>query len=268
MEKLIRIRERSLELSLKSLNSLSLAILKETFAFKNLKVKSISWHDSSAGVIEFIGKNDLVRPSNSWESLKKRLDGKSFKCYGLFHDKLREPVSFVYVKLSRGIPSNIFNLYETGKRDSSIVTYSDSHSHSHSDSDSCIFYSISSPFRGLNGVEFGAKLIKSVVEVVRADQPQIKTFATFSPIPLFRKWLQENSDRFENLTNLPAEELDSNETELMAACEEYLRTRHDPVARFHYRNGAKLGPLRFKADPSQQSYKQSYGIQVNYIYYE
>lgn len=252
MEKLIGIRARSLQLSLKSLSSVSFAVLNEAFASKNLQVKPISWDESTAGIVEFIGKNDLVRPSESWEALKKRLDGKVFKCYGLFHKKVKLPVSFVYIKLHQGIPNNLFNLYHTDP----------------TKFDSCILYSISSPFKGLNGIEFGSKLIKSVVEVVKAEQAQIKTFSTFSPIPHFRPWLFKNTDRFSNLTNLSADQIEANETELMAACGEFLRTRLDPVARFHYRNGAKLGPIRFKGDNSLDTFKQSYGIQVNYIYYE
>ena len=257
LEKLIVIRERSLQLSLKTVNSHSHALLNETFSFKNLKVKPITWNDSSAGIVEFIGKNDLVRPSENWEALKKRLDGKMFKCYGMFHEKLRMPVSFVYIKLQQGLPSTLHNIYEH-----------DTNSLDSSKPDSCIFYSISSPLKGLNGIEFGSKLIKSVVEVVKSENSQIRTFATFSPIPLFRHWLTKHSTRFAHLSHLSAEQLEAHEKELMEACGEYLRTKFDPVARFHYRNGAKLGPIRFKADPSLQSFTQSYGIQVNYIYYE
>lgn len=251
LEKLIGIRARSIQLSLKSLTSVSFALLNEAFEFKNLRVNSISWDESPAEIIEFIGKNDLVRPSDSSEALKRRLDGKVFKCYGLFHEKVSQPVAFVYIKLHQGVPSTLFNLYHTLP----------------DEFDSCILYSISSPFRGLNGIEFGSKLIKSVVQTVKSEHAQIKTFSTFSPVPLFRQWLTKNSDRFGHLTDLAADQLDVHEPELMAACGEFLRTRIDPVARFHYRNGAKLGPIRFKGDTSLGMFKQSYGIQVNYIYY-
>lgn len=253
LEKLIEIRSRSIQLSLKSLNSLSLVLLRESFSEKNLKVKAISWTETSARTVEFVGKNDLVRPSDSWEFLKKRLDGKLFKCYGLFHEKVSEPVSFVYIKLHQGIPPSLQNIYNTDP----------------DELNSCIFYSISSPFKGLNGIEFGSKLIKSVVETVKADYTQIKTFSTFSPLPLFRQWLRTR-ERFGHLTELSPEQLKSNEAELMAACDEYLRiSEYDPVSRFHYRNGAKLGPIRFNGDTNNLgTFKQSYGIQVNYIYYD
>ena len=45
--------------------------------------------------------------------------------------------------------------------------------------------------RGLDGISFGNFLIKRVVEDLAGDFKQIKTFATLSPIPGFRPWLDE-----------------------------------------------------------------------------
>lgn len=239
-------------LNLKNLNSKAFELLNEYFAVNNLKFNRLSWDDSSARVVEFIGLNDRVRPVNDWIELKKRLSG-DFRCYGVFHDALKVPVSFVYVRIYRGLASNFHNLLNDTLQADQL--------------DSCIFYSISSPMKGLNGIEFGGKLIKSVVKMVQSEAAQIKTFATFSPIPNFRDWLVKNSDKYQNLTDLKTiDEVTKNESELMAACEEYLSGPVDPVAKFHYRNGATRGPIRFAADPSQTSFKQSYGIQVNYIY--
>lgn len=252
MERLIKIRERSMTLNLKNLNAKAFELLNEFFALNNLKFNRISWDDSSAQVVEFIGLNDRVRPVNDWIGLKKRLSG-DFRCYGVFHDALNVPVSFAYVRLYRGLASNLHNLLND-------TLQADQH-------DSCVFYSISSPMKGLNGIEFGSKLIKSVVKIVQSETSQIKTFATFSPIPNFRDWLVKNSDKYQRLIDLKsAEEVAQHEAELIAACEEYLSGTVDPVARFHYRNGATRGPIRFAADPSPASFKQSYGIQVNYIY--
>jgi malonyl-CoA decarboxylase len=52
-----------------------------------------------------------------------------------------------------------------------------------------IFYSISNTQAGLKGVSFGGFLIKRVVEELLAEFPKLKTFATLSPVPGFRKWL-------------------------------------------------------------------------------
>ena len=241
-----------MEFNLKNLNSKAFELLNESFSLKNLMFNRLSWDESSARVVEFIGLNDRVRAVSDWTELKKRLSG-DFRCYGVFHDTLKVPVSFVFVRLYRGLASNLQNLLTDS-------LHSDQH-------DSCVFYSISSPMRGLNGIEFGSKLIKNVVKTIQIEAPQIRIFATFSPIPNFRDWLVKNSEKYQHLNDLKsAEEIALNEAELMAACEEYLNCSVDPVAKFHYRNGATRGPIIFASDPTQNSFKQSYGMQVNYIY--
>jgi len=58
-----------------------------------------------------------------------------------------------------------------------------------------IFYSISSTQNGLSGVDLGNFLIKRVVKELQAAYPELHTFCTLSPIPMFRKWLAENLEQ-------------------------------------------------------------------------
>src|SRR3712207_5776680 len=53
------------------------------------------------------------------------------------------------------------------------------------------FYSINNCQRGLDGISFGNFLIKRVVDLLGAELPNLKTFATLSPIPGFCLWLSE-----------------------------------------------------------------------------
>lgn len=254
VETLIKIREKSMELPIKNLNSMAFELLAESFSMKNLRFDQVSWDNSSVRIVEFVALNDRVRPVQDWTELMRRLNG-DFRCYGVFHEMLKTPVSFVYVRLYKGLASTLHNLMNDTLEAS--------------EHDSCVFYSISSPVKGLNGIEFGGKLIKNVMTTIRSERPQIKIFSTFSPIPNFRLWLQKNHEKFRDLTDLKTiEQVKEWESELMSACAEYLEKNRteDPVAKFHYRNGAKLGPIRFNADPSQDTFKKSYGIQVNYIY--
>jgi len=55
--------------------------------------------------------------------------------------------------------------------------------------DTAIFYSISNCQSGLAGISFGNFLIKRVVELLGSEFRNLKAFATLSPIPGFRKWL-------------------------------------------------------------------------------
>lgn len=287
LEELISIRTRSMILSHKNLDNLILNLLAETFNFNNLKLKRISWTDSTAQLVEFVGLQDRVRRTNNWKEVKIRLGSSSeeltgtgteigtgtstglrtgnengtfiengFRCYGLFHDKMKMPVSFVYIRLYQKLPQNVQNLLNESKN-------------THEPFNSCIFYSITSPFKGLNGIEFGGKLIKSVVEEVKNEfVGKIKLFATLSPIPNFRKWLLNPINGYNNLNNLSIEKVEEFRVDLMEACGKYLNKLDtiDPVARFHYRNGAVLGKINFAADSSISSFRQSYGLQVNYIY--
>ncbi len=51
------------------------------------------------------------------------------------------------------------------------------------------FYSISNAQQGLASVSFGSFLIERVVDDLARALPAIKTFATLSPLPGFRAWL-------------------------------------------------------------------------------
>jgi malonyl-CoA decarboxylase len=66
---------------------------------------------------------------------------------------------------------------------------------------SAICYSITTQ-QGLGGMNLGNYLIKQVVEDLKYQYPQLKTFATLSPLPGFRKWLIDN---VENDSNIQAE---------------------------------------------------------------
>ena len=54
-----------------------------------------------------------------------------------------------------------------------------------------MFYSISNTQKGLAGVSFGNFLIKQVVEDLKAELPNVKTFVTLSPVPAFAAWLKQ-----------------------------------------------------------------------------
>ena len=70
------------------------------------------------------------------------------------------------------------------------------------DVDTAIFYSITSCQPGLAGVHLGNELIKQVIDELRRDVDDLKTFATLSPLPGFRSWLEA---QVEGGTLTPAE---------------------------------------------------------------
>jgi malonyl-CoA decarboxylase len=167
-----------------------------------------------------------------------------------------EPLIFIEVALTRGMSDRVQPLLDP-----------DSPVNDPEDADSAIFYSITNCQEGLRGVPFGSLLIKQVVEDLKKSLPRIRTFATLSPIPGFRKWLAgAQGDLDLGKLDLPMRRL------LVPLCAYYFLNAKrgseplDPVARFHLKNGARLDRINWLADTSATGIRQSAGLMANYVY--
>src|SRR5258706_389484 len=201
------------------------------------------------------------------------------RCYAFFHPALPdEPVIFIEVALARGMSAKVQPLLAP---DSPVVDPASA--------DCAIFYSITNPQEGLRGISFGNLLIKQVAEDLGREFPRLKTFATLSPIPGFRKWLaggtglREGDPRHAELAALLAK-LDVPDwfkdkaraaeilKQLTRLCAHYLLYAKqddeplDAVARFHLGNGARLERLNWLGDTSATGMRRSAGLMVNYVY--
>jgi malonyl-CoA decarboxylase len=203
-----------------------------------------------------------------------------------------EPLIFVEIALVGEMASNIHTLLdESAPRTDPAAAQA------------AIFYSISSTQAGLRGVSFGDFLIKRVVEQLSSEFPKLKTFATLSPVPGFRKWLDGRlkardatlfgreemprlahsagvDDAFEGLSHLMEQQFDKddNVASILAPVLARLVARYlaeekdgddrpiDPVARFHLGNGARIERINWLADTSPRGMRQSAGVMVNYLY--
>ena len=144
------------------------------------------------------------------------------------------------------------------------------------EADTAIFYSISNAQTGLAGISFGNFLIKKVVASLSKDLPNLKTFATLSPIPGFRKWLDTTSQYDDVKKTLAFADWQKDETlkaPVMKLCAKYLLEEKrkgirplDPVAHFHLSNGARMERLNWMGDTSEKGLKQSAGLMINYLY--
>ncbi len=94
-----------------------------------------------------------------------------------------EPLIFVEVALVTGMSGNVQTLLDEAAPVQDPQT-----------ADTAIFYSISNAQKGLAGISFGNFLIKRVVDSLTAEFPNLKYFATLSPIPGFRRWLDAELD--------------------------------------------------------------------------
>src|SRR5947207_10483437 len=107
-----------------------------------------------------------------------------------------EPLIFVEVALVSGIAGNIETLLDETAPMGNPQT-----------ADTAIFYSISNCQAGLAGISFGDFLIKRVVDALAIELPGLKVFATLSPVPGFRAWLEEQTRAGRGDLLLPAERI-------------------------------------------------------------
>ncbi|RUM76779.1 MAG: decarboxylase [Sulfurovum sp.] len=247
-----------------------------------LRIKRIDWR-SPAIILEKLMKYESVHTITGWDDLHRRL-ADDRRCYAFFHPVLQdEPLIFVEVALVKGLATSIANILDVNASVKSVDK-----------ADTAIFYSINNCQKGLRGISFGDFLIKQVVSVLQKEIPNIKSFATLSPVPSFRKWLLkelanntsviiDNNATKQVLTGLIVEleqpdwQSDTQLCEkakpiLTALCAHYLSKvlRNgkplDPVARFHLHNGAQLNQINWLGDQSKNGIDQSFGILVNYVY--
>ena len=239
-----------------------------------LQFEQIDWR-TPAVILEKLIAYEAVHEIQGWDDLRRRL-ADDRRCFGFFHPALPdEPLIFVEVALTHGLAGEIHTLIDTAPDE-----------HKKQQPDTAIFYSISNCQTGLAGISFGNFLIKQVADAVKKEFPGITQFATLSPIPGFRKWLDDVLVRDtpdwlseDDIDLLNRSDWRDNELirqplkpALMNLCARYLVEEKrngrplDPVARFHLGNGASVERLNWAADLSDKGIEQSTGMMVNYLY--
>jgi malonyl-CoA decarboxylase len=256
-----------------------------------LELQRIDWN-SPAALLEKLVDYEAVHAIRSWRDLKNRLDSDR-RCYAFFHPRMPgEPLIFVEVALVKGLAGSVQGLLDEK------APVQDP-----SQADTAIFYSISNCQAGLAGISFGNFLIKRVVEELSTEFRNLKTFATLSPIPGFRRWLDPLLAKDEPkllsdeesallvaafpaetaclaLSGIIAKRHWWRDAALRKAAEPVLtrlsarfliieangKRAKDPVAHFHLSNGARVERLNMAGDTSDKGAKESATFMVNYLY--
>ncbi len=227
-------------------------LLKSWFNRGFLVLRQITW-ESPASILERIIAYEAVHEIHNWDDLRRRLQPADRRCFAFFHPAMPDdPLIFVEVALTRGIPNSIQNVLSDNRTELTAE-----------EADTAVFYSISNCQSGLAGISFGNSLIKQVVSDLSHELPGLKKFVTLSPIPGLCRWL--DSHELRAATETPAE--------LKQVAARYLLDAKkpdgkplDPVARFHLANGALVHMVHAGADLSQKGMAQSGGAMVNYLY--
>ena len=224
---------------------------------------------------------DLCHLLGSWfnrgfPDLKRRLE-RDRRCFAFFHPALPDdPLIFVEVAFVNELPADVGPILamESAVGDPRRARCA-------------VFYSITSCQPGLRGISFGNFLIKQVAADLHAELPNLKLFATLSPVPGLRKWAQKRLQEVAAKDAKPEplrqavlgaisqagvlpEPAFRESLEGLAAWYLTREWEHghavDPVARFHLGNGARLERVNWAADTSGKGLGQSFGMMVNYVY--
>ena len=243
-----------------------LHLLRSWFNRGFLRLERIDWH-TSAMVLEKLIQYEAVHAIQGWRDLRRRLEADR-RCFAFFHPQLpEEPIIFIEVALTRGMSAHVQPLLDL----KSPVAMP-------ANADCAMFYSITNCQEGLRGISFGNLLIKQVAEELKREFPHLRRFATLSPVPGFRRWLDQAGvaeivSRIKDPAWHLGEVPEALQRDLTRLCAHYLLQAKqgdeplDPVARFHLGNGASLERLNWMGDTSEQGMQRSAGMMVNYVYW-
>ncbi|MDA9091706.1 malonyl-CoA decarboxylase [Pelagibacteraceae bacterium] len=240
-----------------------------------LKLERITW-ETKAAILEKIIKYERVHSMKDMNDLKRRL-GEDRRFFSYFHPALEdEPIIFVQVALTKGLGKSIQKIMKPSSEGEKSY-------------DTVTFYSISNCQEGLARVTLGHFLIKRVIYEIREELPDIKNFGTLSPIPGFADWfnyLAENKIKnilgksYSDVSFLKSSDFRVGDTRILSNKENiiklvayYLIKEKDSkgfpigdVTRFHLRNGAVIEDIIVNANVSEEGFKRSFGVMVNYLY--
>jgi malonyl-CoA decarboxylase len=225
-----------------------------------LELRRIDWK-TPAAILEKLIAYEAVHAIRGFPDLKRRLE-RDRRCFAFFHPALAdEPLIFVEVAFVNEMPADVAPILEM---ESAVGDPRRARC--------AVFYSITSCQPGLKGISFGNFLIKQVAEDLHGELPNLKVFATLSPIPGLRAWVHARAPEIGAALESGATTLEKLREKLEALAAWYLTQEWqdgqalDSVARFHLGNGARLERLDWMADASEKGLAQSFGLMVNYVY--
>jgi malonyl-CoA decarboxylase len=267
-------------------------LLRSWFNRGFLRLERISWQ-TSAQILERLIRYESVHEINGWPDLRRRLQADR-RCYSFFHPALAyEPIIFVEVALANRLSENVESVL-----DLNVPVLMPERA------DTAIFYSINNCQQGLRNVPLGNFLIKQVIAEIAAALPNVKTYGTLSPLPRFARALRDRQNEHGFTPARLARLLADYAAELIAAAggsdpvEAFFRLierpllhrevlasplerlalayltkargsdgkLYDPVATFHFANGARLERVNAFGNQLPYGLEASLGVTVNYRY--
>jgi malonyl-CoA decarboxylase len=160
-----------------------------------LEIRRITYQHTSAQIIEKIARYEAVHPISNLNDLRRRL-GPERRVFALFHPTLPdEPLFVLYISLQDQIATTMEQIHS---QEDVMLQKSDkdppASCRNNPPPKVAVFYSISNLRPGLSGLGLAEYLIQQAVTLLKDDlsTSTLQTFVTLSPLPGFRKWLEEH----------------------------------------------------------------------------
>ncbi|CAL1548406.1 unnamed protein product [Lymnaea stagnalis] len=214
------------------LNIALMDLLRLWFTVGLLNLERITWN-SSCDLVQKISTYEAVHRIKTWEDIKRRV-GPYRRCYIFTHNSMPgEPVVVLHRALTTDISSNIQTIIPNArarptvsleksladacapeeeispsasgtaeKTNDNLASQHYFEKEEQANIKWAIFYSITSTQKGLQGIDLGNYLIKSVVRRLQEEFPHLQNFSSLSPIPGFRDWIVSTLNHRINQHNL------------------------------------------------------------------
>ena len=191
---------------LRSLDESLRGLLGVWFGSGLLDLHELRWESTPAALLERVVAYERVHPMpGGLADLRRRL-GPQRCAFAFVHPHMPlEPLVFVQVALLPRVASHLHDVLPPADDAAAAAEPQPQPTPTPTPADEAqpsvaIFYSISSPFTGLRGVPLGRLLIKRVAATLAQQHGGLRTYATLSPIPGFRRWLQARLALLDNGT--------------------------------------------------------------------
>jgi malonyl-CoA decarboxylase len=219
------------------LNSTLRELLMLWFTVGFLNLERITW-SSPCDLVQKVSNYEAVHKIRTWEDIKRRV-GTYRRCYIFTHNSMpREPVVVLHTALTNEISSSIHSIIQNSRFKPSLSSpdasdtlsdfytkdapspsvpptiptssisftalsspFGEEEKEDVSQISCAVFYSITSTQKGLQGIEMGNYLIKTVVRRLQEEFPHLQQFSSLSPIPGFRDWLLSTISLYINMKN-------------------------------------------------------------------
>lgn len=170
------------------------------FNFQYLVTRCCNAQNTSVALLKFISEKEGVHPAENWWSFEDRLNSPDRIIISLEHFKMPyTPLVYVEVALARGLIRKITRIIGEKRRPPDLRR-----------ADTAIFYSVNTTMHGLGGIALGAKMLIRARAYLEEQYPRIRRFATLSPAPRFRDYLDQVVAGGEHPFLLSARKIDAN----------------------------------------------------------